>query len=355
MSKLDDARKVINEIDKDMAQLFEKRMEAVEAVVAYKLEHNMEVLDAKREQQLLDKNIQYISERKYQSSYITFLQTMLQVSRAYQQSILNHDVIAYQGTYGAFSYIAATKLFKDYTYRAFSTFEDVFKAVSQEEVAYGVIPFENSFTGEVGEVSDLLLTYPVYIRDIYDLKVDQNLLACKGATMQTLKQVYSHPQALSQCALFLKGMDIEKIPYPNTALASEFVAKQQDLSLAAIASKETAQLFGLDIMEANIHTTMDNTTRFIVISKQPPTSGNHFQMIFTTKNETGALAEAMNLIASYGFNMESIKSRAIPSEPWSYYFHVEIAGDLTEPKTQAMLEKLRELCTDVKLLGSYNK
>lgn len=355
MSKLEKARMVINEVDKEMATLFEKRMQAVESVVEYKLEHNLAVLDSKREKELIDKNLSYIKTEKYKDSYSRFLQSMLTISKAYQKQIIHRDSIAYQGTYGAFSYIAATKIFKNYKYHAYATFEDVFKAVDSGEVSYGVIPYENSFTGEVGEVSDLLREYSLYIVKQYDLKVDQNLLGVRGATMDGIKKVYSHPQAISQSSLFLKGRNIEKIPYPNTALAAQFVSEQQDKTLAAIASKETALLFDLDIIEANIHTTMDNTTRFIVISKQANLEGNYFQMLFTTSNETGALAKAMNLIASYGFNMESIRSRAIPQEPWSYYFHVEIDGKLTSTEAQEMITKLKAICKDVKILGSYDK
>ncbi|MDF9825260.1 chorismate mutase/prephenate dehydratase [Breznakia sp. PF5-3] len=355
MSKLENARKIINQVDKDMASLFEKRMEAVEAVVEYKLEHDMEVLDSRREQELIEKNLQYIQADQYRSSYLDFFQEMLRISKDYQKSIINHDLIAYQGTYGAFSYIATTRIFENHKYRSYPTFEDVFKAVDAQEVAYGVIPFENSFTGEVGEVSDLLREYDVYITKIYDLKVDQNLLGIKGSDPSKIKKVYSHPQAISQSSLFLKGRGYEMIPYPNTALAAQFVSEQQDVTLGAIASKETATLFGLEILESNIHTTMDNTTRFVVISKIPSNQGNYFQMMFTTKNETGALAKAMNLIASYGFNMESIKSRAIPNEPWSYYFHVEIEGILKDEKTQEMIKKLEATCMDIRILGSYNK
>ena len=355
MSKLDNARKQINQIDKEMAELFEKRMQAVEDVVAYKISNQLPVLDASREKELIDKNLKYIKDCKYRDSYLAFMQDMLEVSKDYQKQIINHDVIAYQGTYGAFSYIASTKIFANHKYQAYPTFEDVFKAVENQEVSYGVIPFENSFTGEVGEVSDLLREYHVYIIDTYDLKVDQNLLGKKGTSTQSIKKVYSHPQAISQSLQFLKGRGYELIPYPNTALAAKFVSEQDCNDIAAIASKETATLFGLEVLESNIHTSWDNTTRFIVIGKQLQEQGTHFQMLFTTKNETGALAQAINLIASYGFNMESIKSRAIPNEPWSYYFHVELEGELNSKQTRQMCKQLEDICTDIKILGSYTK
>lgn len=355
MSKLEKAREKINAIDKEMAELFEKRMEAVEEVVEYKMENGMNVLDSSREKVLIEKNSSYIHDAKYRDSYLNFLKAELAVSRNYQQSILSKDVIGYQGTYGAFAYIATTSVFPNHKYIAFPTFEDVIKAVENQEIEYGVIPFENSFTGEVGEVSDLMREHDVYITQIYDLKVDQNLLGIKGSNLSTIKKIYSHAQGLSQSSLFLKGRDFELIPYPNTALAAKLVSELQDPTVAAIASRDTAELFGLEVIEANIQTAVDNTTRFIVINNKLVKHGNYFQMLFTTNNETGALANAMNLIASYGFNMESIKSRAIPNKQWSYYFHVEIAGSLQDNKTQEMLVALKAICIDVKILGSYFK
>ncbi|NBK98482.1 MAG: chorismate mutase [Erysipelotrichia bacterium] len=355
MNQLENARKVINTVDEEMAKLFEKRMKAVEDVVSYKIENNIPVFDAQREKELIAKNVSFIKEEKYKELYLEQFSKMLEVSKNYQKQIINKDVIGYGGCEGAFSHIATMQLFPNYKYQAYTTFNEVVKAVEDGEVAYGVIPFENSFTGEVGETSDLLRDHNVYIRAMYDLKINQNLLGVKKATLKDVKQVYSHPQGLSQCTLFLKGRDIEKVAYPNTALAAQYVASMQDKSKAAIASKETAKIYGLDVIEENINNTSDNTTRFIVIHKQLSETGNRFQMLFTVKNETGMLASAMNCIANHKFNMKSIKSRAIPNQPWSYYFHVEIEGSLSDSKAKDMLKALQQHCTDIKILGGYER
>lgn len=353
MNKLDDARKKINHIDKEMAALFEERMKTVEAVAKYKQENHMPVFDAQREKTLITKNVSYIKEDKYKEAYLAQFNEMLKISKDYQKQMINKDKIGYGGTKGAFSHIAAMHLFPNHNYVAYITFDEVVKAVEEGEVQYGVIPFENSYTGEVGETSDLLRDHEVYIINMYDLRINQNLLGIKGAKLSDIKQVYSHPQGLSQCSLFLKGRDIEKISYANTALAAKYIAETQDKSKAAIASIETAKVYDLYVIEENINTTHDNTTRFIVIHKKLNKAGNHFQMLFTVKNETGKLAQAMNCIADYGFNMKSIKSRAIPDQPWSYYFHVEIEGSLQDEKAKQMLKALNEHCTDIKILGGY--
>lgn len=355
MDQLEKARKTINQIDKEMAELFESRMKAVEEVVDYKIKNNKEVLDQTREKALIENNLSYVKEESLKESYLRYLKMTLEISRDYQKRIMNKDRIGYGGTIGAFSHIAAMQLFPNHHLQAYTTFEEIVKAVETNELEYGVIPFENSFTGEVVETSDILRDYNVYIHDMYDLKITQNLLGIQGTKLSDIKEVYSHPQGLSQCSLFLKGFDVKTVAYPNTALAAEYVSRKNDKSKAAIASIETAKLFNLEVIEENINTSSDNTTRFIVISKKLKEEGNMFQMLFTVNNETGALANAMNCIAKHHFNMKSIKSRAIPNEPWSYYFHVEIEGNLASEEAKIMLKDLKKDCIDLKLLGGYTK
>ncbi|OCN03889.1 chorismate mutase [Erysipelotrichaceae bacterium MTC7] len=355
MNKLEQARNKINQIDEEMAALFEKRMHAVEDVISYKQEHHMEVLDFSREQEVIQKNMQYIQDEKLRSYYKEFISDVMKTSRRFQHATLINDKIGYQGTYGAFSYLASMHCFPDYELIGFKSFEDVFKAVDKEDIRYGVIPVENSHSGEVGEVSDLLYSYPLYIVDIFELHVSHNLLAKQKIRTEDITKIYSHPQALSQCAKFLKGRDVEIIEFPNTALAAEFVGKEADPTIAAIASKETAERFGLQIIESNIQTNDDNTTRFAILSKEANKEGNTFQILFTLANEQGTLAQAINSIADSGFNMKSIKSRSIPQNAWSYYFHVELEGNIEEEKTQQMLRKLKAVCRDLKYIGSYNK
>ena len=152
MSLLDDARKRINAIDEEMAKLFEQRMQAVEDVIRYKQAHQMKVLDTSREQYVIEHNTAFIQREEYRDSYIEFISEMMAISRKYQRSIINRDLIGYSGTEGAFSHIAAERVFLDHRKKSYASFEDVFHAVTEREVAYGVIPFENSYTGEVGEV-----------------------------------------------------------------------------------------------------------------------------------------------------------------------------------------------------------
>lgn len=355
MSLLDNAREQINEIDKKMVDLFEKRMQAVENVVQYKQEHKMPILDISREQYVMEHNATYLKNNKYKDSYMMFMQQVMTISKVYQKTIINKKRIGYQGTQGAFSHIASEHIFPDYSKASYTSFGDVFKAVEEGEVAYGVIPFENSYTGEIGEVLDLLMQYDVFVNKTYDLKINQNLLGVKGATLADIKQVYSKDQAIYQSRQFLEGRGYEVIPYPNTALAAEYVANEKDKTKAAIAAKENAALYDLDVLAENINTSNENTTRFIVICKEKPMRGNQFNIAFTVHHTAGALAEAMNVIAKYGFNMQNIKSRSIKNRPWEYYFYVELDGDVNQAKERNMFDELHEVCEKVKILGAYQK
>ncbi len=353
MDSLTKARATINEIDKEMAELFEQRMKAVEQVIAYKQEHSLPILDASREASVIANNLSYIQEDAYRPYYEEFIQDVMRISRFFQKAKLHQDKIAYAGTLGAFSHIAAMKLFPDERLIHLPTFEEVVEAVEQGEVAYGVLPFENSYTGEVGENMDLILAHDIYIHQMYDLKIEQNLMGIKGTRIENIKQVYSKDQAISQSRKFLEGRHIECIPYPNTAIAAQYIAEQKDPTKAAIASKETAALYDLEILARNINTSDQNTTRFIVIGKHMPKDGNRISMVFTVAHKTGSLAKVMSIISDHGFNMESIHSRSLKDEPFAYYFYVELVAQLHSAAFTALYEAMKPLCKRIKIAGSY--
>ncbi len=354
MTKLEEARKKINEIDQQMANLFEARMRAVEDVIQYKKEHHLPILDTNREQFVIAHNLQYIKEEKYKSSYQTFIQDLMATSRKYQNQILCENKVGYQGIEGAFSYFATKKIFPNYQYKNYPSFQSLCNAVENEKIKYAVIPFENSYTGEVGEVLDLLMEHSIYINNIYDLPISQNLLGVKGATIKDIEKVYSKDQAIEQSQLFLKGRGWETIPYPNTAMAAEYVARCKDKAKAAIAAKENAEVYGLEIIEENINTNKDNTTRFIIVSKDMNHTHDRIALAFITNHEAGALAKAMNIIASAGFNMESIKSRPVKYSSWEYYFYIEIDGHMQDQNVHVLLDELANVCKKVKVLGTYH-
>lgn len=354
MNQLDKAREKINAIDVQMRELFEQRMQAVEEVAEYKLKNNMKIFDPDREAEVIEKNSIKMQNEKLKPYYREYIQAVMDISKSYQESIVNCDTYGYQGVLGAFSHIATQRLFPHGKMKNYAAFEGAVKGVLNHEIAKAVLPFENSYTGEVGEILDLLFKYDVVIQSIYDLKINQNLLGLKGATLCDIKQVYSKDQAINQCQDFLKNFDYELIPYANTALAAKFVSESQDKSKAAIASIETAELYGLEVLAENINTSKDNTTRFVVVGNELPEDGNHLSIVFTVHHESGQLAKIMQIVAKYGFNMENIKSRSLKDASWQYYFYMEIEGHYRDEKMQSMLEECRNSSSNFKVIGVYN-
>jgi len=355
MDGLKKAREEIDQIDREMARLFERRMRAAEDVIAYKQQNGLPILDSGREKQVLEKGLSRIEDPACRPYYADFLRGLMGLSKEYQLSLSGRDKVAYPGVEGAYSHIAARKLFPHRRLVSYPTFPDVVRAVDAEEVPVGVIPFENSYTGEVGQSLDLLYQYDVRIIRMYDLPVSHNLLGVPGTKLSDVRQVYSHEQGLSQCREFLDTLNVEGIPYTNTALAAKLVSEQGDPAKAAIASYETAELYRLEVLVRDINTSAENTTRFAVLSKEPLSQGERFSLLFTVNHNAGQLAGVMEVIARHGFNMESIRSRSVRNVPWQYYFYVEIIGDLLSEEAQRMLSEMRPLCAELKALGSYSK
>ena len=261
--------------------------------------------------------------------------------------------IGYQGAMGSFSQLAAQKLFPNEELINHLTFDEVIKEVLADHLDYGILPIENSFTGEVGMVLDELFAAEIYINKVYELPIVQNLVGLKDASLDDIKQVYSHEQALMQCSEFLKAHNFEMISFPNTALASKYVSDIKDKSKAAIASDVTAELYDLKIIQEAINNKKSNTTRFAVVGKSLETIKDHFAFIFTVKDGSGALANILSEISLEEINLTSIKSRSMHDLPWKYYFYCEAEGRLDSPNVVNMIKVLKEKCQTFKIIGTY--
>lgn len=355
-SKLDEARKIINEVDSKMAELFVKRMRAAEMVYEHKKEFGLPILDRKREEAVIEKNSALIEDDVLKGYYIDYIKNLMSVSRAYQYRLQSGLKVAYSGVEGAFAHIAAGRIFPESNRISHRDFKAAYDAVVNGEADVAVLPIENSYAGEVGQTIDLIFSGNLFINGIYDLEIHQNLLGLPDATTQDIKKVSSHPQALSQCHeyLALKGFETEDAN--NTALAAKMVKEANDKSLAAIASAETAELYGLKVLEANINKSGENTTRFAVLSKVKASSPSlsNSVIMFTVKNEAGALAKAISIIGKYGFNMTSLRSRPLKKHSWQYYFYIEIDGTTENEEGKNMLEELKNVCDKLKVAGSFS-
>ena len=358
MKSLEEIRKEIDLADEQIAAAFCKRMRAVGEIAAYKKERGLPVYDAAREEDILRRADERVADEELRGYYRLLQKDLMDISRAYQQKVLEGMKIAYCGTAGAFAALAVEKLFPNASAAPFGDFAAAYRAVESGECDSAVLPVENSFAGEVGVVCDLLFSGSLYINRVMMLDVTQNLLAPKGSNLQTIKRVVSHPQALAQCASFLKKQGYEQTEFSNTALAAKYVAEQNDPTLAAIGTREAGVLFGLETLAAGIQDSNRNSTRFVVLSRtectRPRQEDDCFFMVFTVKNQAGALAKAIRIIGDHGFNMRGLHSRPMRSLVWQYYFYLECEGNIRSAEGQKMLEELQSVCDKLKVVGSYS-
>ena len=354
-NKLEEARAIINEVDAQMAELFIRRMSAVKTVYEHKKEFGLPILDVKREEAVIEKNSALVEDETLKGYYIDYLKNMMAVSRAYQYRMQEGLKVAYSGVEGAFAHIAAGRIFPEGRVISHSDFKAAYDSVVNGECDVAVLPIENSYAGEVGQTMDLIFSGSLFVNGIYELEIHQNLLGLPEATVEDINRVTSHPQALSQCHDYIKMRGFETVEANNTALAARSVANAKDKSLGAIASKETAELYGLKVLEANINKSGENTTRFAVVSKvrATDTALSSTVLMFTVKHEAGSLANAIGIIADYGYSMTALRSRPMKKHSWQYYFYVEIEGSTDTEKGKKMLEKLNGVCDKLKVAGAF--
>lgn len=266
--------------------------------------------------------------------------------------------VGYQGVPGAYSHLALQQYFAGQPVKAhnFMLFEDVVAAVMDGTVRYGVLPIENSSTGGITEVYDLVRRYGAFIVGEKIVKVEHCLLSIPGATLDDIREVYSHPQGFSQCRAFFKEHPaMEQFNYYNTAKAAEMVANKKDIHKAAVAGAQAADQYGLAILARGINTNQSNYTRFIIISRQQELApdADKITLIVSLKHQPGSLYRVLSHFARYQINMTNIESRPIPGRPWEYYFHMDITGHLTDEAVQKALADLPEDTTECKILGNY--
>ena len=354
-NKLEEARSIINEVDAQMAELFVKRMRAAELVYEYKSEYGLPILDQKREDALIAKNSALVEDVLLKEYYIDYQKHLMSISRAYQYRMQNGLKVAYSGVEGAFAHIAAGRIFPDGKRVSYSDFKAAYDSVLLGESDVAVLPIENSYAGEVGQTMDLIFAGRLFINGIYELEIHQNLLGVKDATVEDIKKVTSHPQALSQCHDYIKMRGFKAEEANNTALAAKTVAETNDKSLGAIASVETAEIYGLKVIEANINKSGENTTRFAVLSKVRAVSPalTSSVLMFTVKHEAGSLANAIGIIGKYGYNMTALRSRPMKKHSWQYYFYVEIDGSTATENGEKMIEELKKVCDQLKVAGTF--
>ena len=227
------------------------------------------------------------------------------------------------------------------------------------QIDYGVIPFENSSAGPVSETYDLLIKHNLVIIGEQVVKVQQHLLGAPGATLDSIREIHSHPQALAQCHEYLNEHDWSQVPSLNTAISARMVAQKQDPTVAAIAGSRCAELYGLTILSPAINTDQTNHTRFVIVARAPIPNpeADKATVFLTLENTVGSLYETIGCFARHKINMSRIDSRPIMGKPWEYSFYLdfewEIGRDIRQ-LTMALEEAARHT-SYIKLLGLYTK
>ena len=356
---MNEIRKKINEIDKEMAKLFEERMTCAKKIAEYKAEHALPIFDPTRELEVINNNSKLIQDDEIREYYVDFLQNTMNVSKRYQGRVMNGLKVAYSGVKGAFAYIASTKMFPNANYLPYKDFVSAYNAVINGECDTCVLPLENSYAGEVGSVMDLIFAGPLHVNQVKEITINQNLVGIKGSKLENIKKVISHEQALNQCSEYIQKHGFMTEDVVNTAVAAKIVSEAKDYSLAAIASTDTVELYDLEIIESNINSSNNNTTRFGAFTKAQNLEllnnqmGVYTILVFTVKNEAGALAKTLNIIGSYGYNMRTLRSRPMKDLIWNYYFYVELDGSIRTEDGKDMLNALKVFCDKLKVVGTY--
>jgi prephenate dehydratase len=264
--------------------------------------------------------------------------------------------IAYQGEPGAFSEAVARQINPAAHLLPCRSFEDVFEAVKGGPAGYGVLPIENSVGGSIHRNFDLLLEHHLLIVGEAELPVIHNLLALPGTTMEQVRRIYSHPQALAQCDRFLRAQTgVEVIATYDTAGSAKLIADEQMHDAAAIASARAAEVFGLQALHASIQDYANNITRFLVIGHRPLSEDvpDKTTIVFTLANEPGALFKALSVFALRGVDLTKLESRPIPGRRWEYLFYADLAAARDNLACVRALTHLAEFAPMLRILGSY--
>ena len=264
--------------------------------------------------------------------------------------------VVYQGIPGAYSQQAATEYFGDkVNYINVTTFREAMKYVRDGKADYAVLPFENSSAGIVTDVYDLLVEFQNYIVDTFDVKIEHCLCGIPGATIDDIKDVYSHPQAFMQSNKFIEEHGWGKVNLANTAISARYISEQSDKSRGCIASENAANTYGLNILHKGINFNDSNTTQFIIISRQKIArrDAGLICISFEMPHTSGTLYQMLSHIIYNDLNMTRIQSRPVPDKNWEYRFYVEFEGRATQPGVVNALSGINAEALNMKILGNY--
>ncbi len=376
---LQELRSEIDGIDSQLVKLFAQRMEVSAQIGDYKKQNNLPIFVPGREREKLLSVSEMAGPEM--GNYTKVLYSMLfELSRSYQskrsdvftplyntitQAIENTPkllptapMVACQGVEGAYSQIACEKIFKSPFIMYFKNFSGVFNAIEQGLCSYGILPIENSTAGSVKKVYDLMIQHNFSIVRTFRLKVDHNLLSNPGATVESIKEIYSHEQAINQCAEYLSKLSgVKVIPVENTAVAAEMVSNSGRTDVAALSSRSCAELYGLKCLAASVQDQGNNYTRFNCISKNleiyPGSDKTSIMMVLN--HRPGALYRVLARLYVLGINVTKLESRPLPDRDFEFMFYFDLDTSIYSEEFVQLMCELDDLCEEFKYLGSYSE
>ncbi|WP_234567262.1 prephenate dehydratase [Rhodohalobacter sp. 614A] len=371
--RLEEIRKAIDSLDETIVKALGERQKIVREIIVDKLEHEDEIRDPDREEKLIEKIRHKAPEVGMDPYFLEQLfREIINHSVRYQtHALIDHQNdrsneqtirVSYQGTDGAFSHQAAMRHFEQRYANVecigYTRFEEAADAVEKGEVDVGILPIENTTAGSINDTYDLLNEKDLYVIGEEVLKVQHCLMAPEDISLNNIRRILSHPQAIAQCSKFLTSLPRCHVEsYFDTAMSARKVRDDADLSQAAIASAFAAEIYGLKILKRDLANQEENYTRFVVVSPEPVTCDPQLtcktSLIFATIDEKGALLKCLNLLGDSGINMTKLESRPRMGHPWQSLFYLDIEGNKEEPRIEDALLKLKKKAQYFKVLGSY--
>ena len=376
---LNDYRKEIDSIDDQMIALFSRRMDIAAKIAEYKRANGLRVLDARREKEKL-RDITEKTPEELRGYVASLYSLIFELSRSHQGRLLGaagelpakiaaaiqdttplfpeNAAVACQGVEGAYSEMACNRLFKRPNTFFFSSFEAVFSAIEKGLCRYGVLPLENSTAGSVNAVYDLMMKHDFRIVRSVRVKVDHNLLANPGARLEDIREIYSHEQAISQCAHFLQELpNVKVIRCENTAVAARMVAESGRSDVAALSSRACMELYGLSCLASSVQDQGNNFTRFICIAKDLEIypGADRTSLMMVLPHEPGSLYKALSRFYALGVNLNKLESRPMPERNFEFMFYFDLETSVYSPQFMQLMGELPELCEEFTYLGSYSE
>ncbi len=351
---LDDLRKQIDDLDTLIVNLIAERMKVTKEIGQEKQQIGKAVEDKAREKAVLEKvraqaTAARLSPEEIEAVYLKIIAASKEAQSA---------TVAFQGELGAYSEEAALQYFgAGARLQPCESLEEVFQLVEKSQVQYGLVPVENSLEGSISRTYDLLLDSDLKVNGETELRVVHCLIGLPEATLDGVKEVYSHPQALGQCKNFILKMGWRPNATYDTAGSVKYIKESHSVDKAAIASARAAELYGMKILLKGIEDNSQNFTRFFVLAKTEtaPTGNDKTSIVFTVKHKPGALYEALKELADKRLNLTKIESRPTRQKPWEYNFYVDVDGHHRDSNVRAAIESLKEATVFVKILGSYHR